>query len=257
MTTNKINNKRYIGKHQNFNDEYYGSSKQLKEDIKKYGKQNFIREILVIASSYEELNQLEIEYIAKYNAVSDPMFYNIHIGGCGGNTRAGYTEEENKRYSEKMRQISLNNNYLRVGIPRSNIEKMHISQGCKKRWQKISNEDLQKFRDIMHNAVLGTKNPNYNNKWTNEQRQKLSDYFQSINHSKGIKNPNYGNTGDKAKNGKAIYMYDLNFNLIKKFNTKQQVLNFLNLKGHTQLNMAIKYQRLFKGYYWSLFLLNV
>lgn len=63
-------------------------------------------------------------------------------------------------------------------------------------------------------------------------------------HSKGKtageKNGMYGKSGDKALNGKRIEMYDENWNLIKTFNAKTAVLQFLNLKGHMQLDKAIK-----------------
>ena len=43
VTTNKINGKKYIGKHQtsDLNDNYLGSGILLKQAIKKYGKKKF------------------------------------------------------------------------------------------------------------------------------------------------------------------------------------------------------------------------
>lgn len=67
----------------------------------------------------------------------------------------------------------------------------------------------------------------------------------------GEKNGNFGNKGEKAKNGKYVLMYDENHNLIKEFNTKQLVLEFLNVKGHAALNKAIKNKTLYKGHYWE------
>ena len=46
-------------------------------------------------------------------------------------------------------------------------------------------------------------------------------------------------------------MYNENFELVKKFNTVGLALEFLNLKGHTQLNNTIKNKTLYKGFYWS------
>ena len=64
MTTNLINGMRYIGKHYGeINDSYLGSGSKLKEDIKKFGKINFKKDILYISQSEEENCQKEIEFI--------------------------------------------------------------------------------------------------------------------------------------------------------------------------------------------------
>ena len=85
MTTNKINNKKYIGQ-KKFDKEgkwkkYLGSGVAFRNAVAEYGEENFTREILAYAYSFEELNLLEIEYIKKYNAVNDRMFYNLVEGG--------------------------------------------------------------------------------------------------------------------------------------------------------------------------------
>lgn len=67
----------------------------------------------------------------------------------------------------------------------------------------------------------------------------------------GSKNGMYGKSKNNALNGKKVYMYDKNYNLIKIFNAKTAVLEFLNMKGHTGLDKAIKEKTLYKGFYWS------
>lgn len=67
----------------------------------------------------------------------------------------------------------------------------------------------------------------------------------------GSKNGMYGKSKNNALNGKKVYMYDENYNLIKIFNAKTAVLEFLNMKGHTGLDKAIKEKTLYKGFYWS------
>lgn len=102
LTTNLVNNKRYIGQHKGeFTNEYLGSGKVLKQAIDKYGKENFTVILLDIAQSKEELDKLEKKYIEEYSAYYSSDFYNIHEGGSGGNTRLGYSFEEYQKYISK------------------------------------------------------------------------------------------------------------------------------------------------------------
>lgn len=52
--TNLINQKIYIGKHQtkNLNDGYFGSGIFLRKAISKYGKENFVKEIMFIFDKF-------------------------------------------------------------------------------------------------------------------------------------------------------------------------------------------------------------
>lgn len=94
LTTNLVNGKKYIGAHHGYeNDDYLGSGKLLKRAIEKYGKENFKREILFISANEKENFEKEREFIKVFNAVNDDNFYNIHEGGEGGNTTAGWSEE--------------------------------------------------------------------------------------------------------------------------------------------------------------------
>lgn len=96
-TTNNVNGKMYIGQKKygtQKEDMYLGSGTLIKRAINKYGAENFSRVIIDEANSREELNELEKYWINYYNAVDSDQFYNIAAGGEGGNTIAGYSEEE-------------------------------------------------------------------------------------------------------------------------------------------------------------------
>lgn len=84
-TINLITNKIYIGKQVKFKLEYLGSGKLIKLSIKKYGKENFKKEILQTCSSIEELNIQEQYWIKHFNSIV-PNGYNISLGGDGGDT---------------------------------------------------------------------------------------------------------------------------------------------------------------------------
>jgi hypothetical protein len=80
-TTNMLNGKSYIGKHQtkDLDDGYMGSGKFLKRAIMKYGRENFIKEILHIFDNEDEMNAKEKELV-----VLSEMSYNLCEGGHGG-----------------------------------------------------------------------------------------------------------------------------------------------------------------------------
>ena len=86
-TTNKVNGKVYIGQHKVRSvfatDRYLGSGVKLKPAIKKYGKENFSKEIITIAMSQLEADVLEKYYIEKYDSTNPEKGYNILIGGQG------------------------------------------------------------------------------------------------------------------------------------------------------------------------------
>ena len=82
-TTNIINKKYYIGKDAKNSKNYLGSGVALNNAIKKYGKENFTKEILCYCIDLCDLNQKEIEYVNE-EIVNDPMSYNLVLGGQGG-----------------------------------------------------------------------------------------------------------------------------------------------------------------------------
>ena len=90
--TNKINGKVYIGQHKVKSlfarDNYLGSGgKRYQNAIKKYGKQNFSKEIITIAMTQSEADVLEKYYIKKYDSTNPEKGYNILVGGQGSGRR--------------------------------------------------------------------------------------------------------------------------------------------------------------------------
>jgi group I intron endonuclease len=104
--TNQINGKIYIGKHQTENpyDGYYGSGKLIKNAIKKYGKENFKKEILFVFETEIEMNSKEKELITE-EFVSRKDTYNTGVGGEGGPHFKGkkFTPEARERMNNAMK----------------------------------------------------------------------------------------------------------------------------------------------------------
>ena len=104
ITTNLINGKKYIGKRKFSQgwEKYIGSGVVFLKAVEKHKIENFKREIVHLAYNENELNQLEIEYILNHNASNSDEYYNISLGGNGGNTFSGKTESEIKIIGEKI-----------------------------------------------------------------------------------------------------------------------------------------------------------
>ena len=104
-TTNLINDKFYVGMHKTLDstefDGYYGSGSVFKKALIKYGKENFVREILFEFDTLEEARLKELEIVSS-DFCKEKTNYNISVGGTGGNCIAGYTEEERKLYLENL-----------------------------------------------------------------------------------------------------------------------------------------------------------
>ena len=97
-TTNLLNDKFYIGQDKNDNPNYLGSGKYLKRAIEKYGIDNFKKETLESVQTKDELNEREIFWIEKTNAMK--LGYNIASGGQGGNLGPAVAERKSKSLKE-------------------------------------------------------------------------------------------------------------------------------------------------------------
>lgn len=92
-TTNLLNGRFYVGVHgakdPSVFDGYFGSNGILQDAIKKYGRENFIRETLIECFEDEE-EAYSIEAILVKTVKEDPRSYNIEPGGRG-NSNFGKT----------------------------------------------------------------------------------------------------------------------------------------------------------------------
>lgn len=136
-TTNLINGKKYRGIHKtsNIDDGYLGSGYALVSSIKKYGKTNFIRQILEYCSSYDELIEKEKLYVDE-NWVKDKMNYNLKTGGQS----AGILSDESKnKISETLKRKYESGEIIAVGwnmgiSPTDEIKKK-ISETLKEKYK--------------------------------------------------------------------------------------------------------------------------
>ena len=185
-TTNLINQKFYVGKDTHNNPNYYGSGKRLKLAIKKYGIENFKKEVLEVCNTLELLNEREKFWIKKLNAIGEG--YNISLGGDGGDTISN-----NPRRDEISKKISEANKGKFLGKTNSKETREKISNTLKGRFEGDKNPNYGKnhtdeAKDKIRKKALGRvvsdetrKKISIKNKgkkgvvWTDEMRQKLSE----------------------------------------------------------------------------------
>lgn len=97
-TTNKINNKIYIGQHKaSFfePDVYLGSGTLFRRALKKYGEDSFICELICECFSQQDMDEKEIKFIKEFNSTDSSIGYNITDGGRGGaGPRSDFTKNK-------------------------------------------------------------------------------------------------------------------------------------------------------------------
>lgn len=138
LTTNLINNKKYIGQHYGkLDDNYIGSGNTFKKAVEKYGKENFKKEILEVCNSYEEMNYAERKWIEYYNAVESDEFYNIAQGGFNSNPCEGLSAEAREARRKKLSEAAKGEkNYFYgkhfIGEAHPRYDKKHSEESKKK-----------------------------------------------------------------------------------------------------------------------------
>ena len=107
-TTNLLNNKIYIGLKRSPIAEtknYFGSGVAFKKAFKKYGKENFKKEILEECNTIAELDNRERYWISYFDATGTNG-YNITEGGYG-NTKGMKGKKHSDEAKEKVRKANL------------------------------------------------------------------------------------------------------------------------------------------------------
>ena len=129
--TNLCNNKFYIGVHSSDkpNDSYMGSGKLITSAIKKYGENNFKKDILKYFDTYELARSYEKQIITQ-DLIKDDMCYNLNIGGSGGST-PGHIKDfsfhrapKSKEHREKISQSLIGKCYLGKEVIEATKERM-------------------------------------------------------------------------------------------------------------------------------------
>ncbi len=169
--TNLINNKIYIGVHKtdNIDDGYMGSGTAIKRAIKKYGIENFKKEILEYFDTYE-LALSEEEKIITENFLLRRDVYNLRSGGIGGWEHINSPAKEDR---------------INIKSLRRKISSGEIKVGGSKNWPEGYKEIFVNLGKI--NQPLATLLAT-----SEESKKKRKESFKEIKHQQGSKNSQFG-----------------------------------------------------------------
>jgi len=167
--TNKINGKIYIGQDSFDRDDYFGSGKLISRAIKKYGIENFKKEIVEECINRESLNEREMFWISQCNSTDPKIGYNIRLGGEGvaaGSKLSKKHKESIKRgilekwkddnFRKKMKFVNKQSIENKSGLySAETVKKAAISR----RGFKHTEETIILFRKQRKGKFSGNKNP--------------------------------------------------------------------------------------------------
>lgn len=165
-TTNKINGKFYIGKHQTqkLNDNYLGSGKALEIAIKKYGRENFEKRIIFVFEDEKLMNEKERQIVTK-DFILDKNNYNCGVGGEGGAQFLKKHSEQTKKILSEKRKGIIFSKETRDKISNAN-RKRTLSKETRK---KLSKKALERYKNKLrgraavareaHNLKVEGSNP--------------------------------------------------------------------------------------------------
>ena len=150
-----------------------GSGVLIRQAIKKYGLNNFKKEILHIADSEQEINNLE-KQIVNEEFVSRKDTYNLRYGGDGGFDHINkLSKEERVNFIEYKKKLK--NGEIKVGGDKTSFftEESYrkIREGSKKGIEILKNKSEEEKKMLWkkqwekREPINGEKNPQYGKKW--------------------------------------------------------------------------------------------
>jgi len=170
---------------------YMGSSKYLKEDIKKIGKKHFRFEAIAEYKNKRSLRYYEAHYQMKWDVLTsviegtdEPAFYNSYVGGKFYRPVESYkphTEETKKKMSESHKGFSHTEETKKkigkaqVGEKHHMFGKKHTEETKKKIGEgQIGRKHTEETKRKMSEKQKGEKHPMFGKKHTEESKNKMS-----------------------------------------------------------------------------------
>lgn len=222
-TTCLINGKIYIGQNTTGNKNYMGSGTLIRAAIKKYGKENFIRETLIECYNQVELDEWEDLLIWEYNSRDKSIGYNIAKGSVLG----AIGEMSPTKLPEVRRKIKES-----WDIPEVRLKRIESIKG-----RKCSEETKAKISEAKKGKTL-----------SEEHRKNMSEAKKGkIPYNKG-KNMTIK---QKIKLSKPVLQYDRKGNIIAEYSGATEASKHIGI-SRTNITICCKgRQKSSGGYIWK------
>lgn len=208
--TNKINGKFYIGVHKvdsYLESNYMGSGPLIRKAVKKYGKEQFIRESLYQYESANDAYSKEKELVDP----SHPLSYNLNSGGFGGfdyinslDLPNSMLDPEIVKKNSASRSITYNNNKeFYDEISRSNLKKAVEANTGRTQSPEVIQARIERMKEYWKHHDSPNKGipltEEHKRKiaesWTEDRKQEKSQWMkQRIQDNPDIVNTNKGKT---------------------------------------------------------------
>jgi len=181
--TNIINGKSYIGqtvkilesrfkRHMSLINKRHHKKLPFYRALKKYGEENFDKQILRVCKCKEEMDIWEKIYISKFKTTNRKFGYNMHKGGRGGDT---FTNNPNKEEIRKKRSIALKGKYKMPKKLKDILKKVHTGNQYFKGQKHTKETSIKMSKAQMGNQKwLGKK---HTEKWKRENSKRMKKYW--------------------------------------------------------------------------------
>jgi len=207
ITKNLITGKKYIGKDSLNNPDYLGSGALFLEDIKKYGKNNFKKEILEYCTK-ENLGEREEYWINFFNAAKSKEYYNIRT-----QTSGWYNKDLNQeKYNYVINKISK----ALLGKPKPEGFGQKLSENLERK-DKLRKANKGKPKPNGFGDKISSIKSSQNIKMSDETKQKISQA------KKG--HACFQTNSFKEKHSKPIIQLDKENNIINEFKSINEATN--------------------------------
>lgn len=210
-TINILSRKYYIGKHKtkNINDSYLGSGKAILNAIKRYGKENFRKEILFVFDNEVDMDNKEKELVTE-EFINNVKNYNCGIGGKGGPhfKNKVHSEETKQKISETVKKTfsceEVKKKFLKACKKRVYLNTLKNGRNAnykvsRKKWVRNLEKTQEKLIKREENISNGWEkgriidcgfkvSPNKGKKLSKEHKKKISEAKKRYEQNKHIKN---------------------------------------------------------------------